>query len=150
MNHDNDLIKGVGYMVIQASHLEREIEEVCSWVGMAFDRPEHHESTRVSDKIKWCKGRIKEVENSTLDSLDKHLDKAINLLEKRNKLVHGQIYFAPGAPEKIIPSKPKDRERTVLPSEAYKLAESMYELHQSILSDNAFKLVSALKNRINT
>ena len=73
----------------------------------------------------------------------------MNFLEKRNKLVHGQIFFASDAPEKLIPSKPKDRERTILPSEVYDLAESMYELHQIILSENAFKLVGALKGRIN-
>lgn len=149
MDRDDDLIRGVGYMVIQASHLEREMERICSWIGMGFSRPAHHETKRVSDKIKWCKSKIEEVESSKLDNLDKYLDKAMNFLEKRNKLVHGQIFFASDAPEKLIPSKPKDRERTILPSEVYDLAESMYELHQRILSENAFKLVDALKGRIN-
>lgn len=39
MDRDDDLIRGVGYMVIQASHLEREIEEVCRWLGSGFSRP---------------------------------------------------------------------------------------------------------------
>lgn len=149
MNRDDDLIRGVGYMVIQASHLERQIEEVCRWLGMGFSRPEHHERKRVSDKIKWCKSIIKELNNTKLEPLDKSLDKAMNLLEKRNKLVHGQIYFASTAPEKIVPSKLKDKERVILPSEAYDLADSMYNLHQRILSENAFRLVDSLKGRIN-
>lgn len=149
MDRDDDLIRGVGYMVIQASHLERQIEEICRWLGMGIDRPEHHESVRVSDKIKWCKSKIKELDQSKLESLDKSLDKAMNLLSKRNKLVHGQIYFASNAPEKIVPSKLKDKERVILPSEAYNLAESMYQLHQRILSENAFKLVDSLRGRIN-
>lgn len=52
MDRDEDLIRGIGYLVIQASHLERQIEEVCRWFGMGFPRPEHHETIRVSDKIK--------------------------------------------------------------------------------------------------
>jgi hypothetical protein len=149
INHDNDLIRGVGYMVIQASHLEREIEEICSWLGMGFNRPPHHETVRVSDKIKWSKEKIRELNDPKLGGLDKSLDKAMNLLEKRNKLVHGRIFFASDAPEKLIPSKPKERERVVSPSEPYDLAESMYNLHQRILSANAFKLVGSLKGRIN-
>ena len=115
---------------------------------MGIPRPEHHETSQVSKKIKWCKSQIKELNNINLDSLDKSLDKAMNLLEKRNKLVHGQIYFASNAPEKIIPSKAKDKERTILPSEVYDLAESIYNLHQRILSQNAFKLVDSLKGKI--
>lgn len=146
---DEDLIRGLGYMVIQASHLERQIEEICKWFGMGFERPENHETNRVSDKIKWCKSKIKEVADPKLNQLDNYLDKAMTLLNKRNKLVHGQIYFASGAPEKIIPSKAKDRERLLFPAEVYDLAESMYELHTNILSTNAFSLVAALKGRIN-
>lgn len=148
MDRDEDLIRGVGYMVIQASHLERQIEEVCRWIAMGFSRPEHHEHSRVSDKIKWCKSKIKELNNQNLVALDRSLDKALNLLEKRNKLVHGQIYFASEAPEKIIPSKPKEKERIIYPSEAYDLAESMYHLHQRILSDNAFRLIGSLEGSI--
>jgi hypothetical protein len=149
MDRDNDLIRGVGYMVIQASHLERTIEEICNFLAMGITRPEHHETKRVSDKIKWCKFQIKELNNTKLDSLDKSLDKALNLLNKRNRLVHGQIFFASNAPEKIVPSKLKDNERTILPSEPYDLAESMYNLHQRILSENASRLVHSLKSRIN-
>jgi len=149
MDRDNDLIRGVGYMVIQASHLERTIEEICNFLAMGITRPEHHETKRVSDKIKWCKCQIKELNNTKLDSLDKSLDKALNLLNKRNRLVHGQIFFASNAPEKIVPSKLKDNERTILPSEPYDLAESMYNLHQRILSENASRLVHSLKSRIN-
>jgi len=148
MVRDNDLIRGVGYMVIQASHLERQIEEVCRWLAMGIARPEHHETHQVSKKIKWCKNKIKELNDTNLDSLDRSLDKAMNLLDKRNKLVHGQIYFSSNAPEKIIPSKGKDKERTILPSEVYDLAESIYNLHQRILSQNAFKLVDSLKSKI--
>ena len=148
MVRDNDLIRGVGYMVIQASHLERQIEEICRWLAMGVTRPEHHEAQQVSKKIKWCKCQIKELNNTNLDSLDKSLDKAMNLLDKRNKLVHGQIYFTSNAPEKIIPNKAKDKERTILPSEVYDLAESIYNLHQRILSQNAFKLVDSLKGKI--
>ena len=136
-------------MLNTASHLEREIEHICQWFGMGFSRLEHHETNRVSDKIKWCKTKIKEVKDNRLRSLDKCLDKAMNLLEKRNKLVHGQIYFATNAPEKLILSKKGEHERVVLPSEAYDLAELMYELHIRILSENAFKLVAALEGRIN-
>lgn len=150
MDRDEDLIRGVGYMVIQASHLERQIEEMCSWMEMGFLRPQHHERSRVSDKIKWCKAHIKTLDNPKLKQLDKSLDKAMNLLEKRNRLVHGQIYFASNAPEKIVPSKQKDKERLILPSEVYNLAESMYHLHQRILSENAFNLVDTLKGRINS
>jgi len=149
MDRDGDLIRGVGYMVIQASHLEREIEEICRWFGMGITRPEYHKTKVVSEKIKWCKSQIKEIDNTELEVLDKYLDKAMNLLKKRNKLVHGQIYFASNAPEKLIPSKPKDKEREISPSEAYDLAEAMYDLHQKILSENAFKLVAALESRIN-
>lgn len=136
-------------MVIQASHLERQIEEVCRWFGMGFPRPEHHESQRVSDKIKWCKTQIKNLNNSKLEHLNRSLDKAMNLLDKRNKLVHGQIYFTSDATEKIVPSKLKDKERVLLPAEAYDLAESMYNLHQRILRENALTLVDSLKSRIN-
>lgn len=149
MDRDEDLIRGVGYMVIQASHLEREIEELCCWFGLAFPRPKHHEAIRVSDKIKWCKQKIKDANDHTLESLDKALDKTVNLLEKRNKLVHGQIYFASNAPEKIISTKKGVHERELLASEVYDLAENIYELHQSLLGENAFKLVEALKDKIN-
>lgn len=148
MDRDDDLIRGVGYMVIQASHLEREIEEICRWFGMGFSRPKHHETKRVSDKIKWCKSKIKELGDERLGTLDKYLDKAMNLLDKRNKLVHGKIYFASAAPEKLIPSKKGDKERLILPKDAYDLAEAMYELHIRILSENAFKLVASLEGRI--
>ena len=57
-------------MVIQASHLERSIEEVCRWIGMGFTRPEHHKTKRVSDKIKWCKNKIKELGNTKLETLN--------------------------------------------------------------------------------
>jgi len=149
MEKDEDLIRGVGYMVIQASHLERQIEEVCRWFAMGFSRPEHHEHSKVSEKIKWCKSKIKELNNQNLEQLDRSLDKAMNLLKKRNQLVHGQIYFASEAPEKIIPSKPKEKERLIYPSEAYELAESMHNLHQRLLSGNALRLVGSLKGRIN-
>ena len=149
MDRDEDLIRGVGYMVIQASHLEREIEELCRWLGLAFPRPEYHEAIRVSDKIKWCKQKIKEANDHTLESLDKVLDRAMNLLEERNKLVHGQIYFALNAPEKIISTKKGVRERKLSALEVYDLAENMYELHQNLLGENAFKLVEALKDKIN-
>lgn len=135
-------------MVIQASHLERKIEDICCWFEMGFTRPEHHKTQRVSDKIKWCKCQIKELNNTMLAPLDKSLDKAMNLLNRRNKLVHGQIYFASNMPEKIIPSSMKDKERAILPSEVYDLAESIYKLHQRILSENAFRLVHSLKGRI--
>lgn len=150
MDRDDDLIRGVGYMVIQASHLEREIEELCRWFGMAFSRPQHHETIRVSNKIKWCKEKIKEANDTRLEKLDQSLDKARNLLEKRNKLVHGQIYFSSSAPEKLISTKKGEHERVLLPSVVYDLAQSMYELHQQILSENAFKLLAALKGRINS
>ena len=123
MDQDEDLIRGVGYMVIQASHLEREIEELCRWLHWAFPRPKNHEAIRVSDKIKWCKQKIKEANDHTLESLDQALDKAMNLLEKRNKLVHGQIYFASSVPEKIISTKKGVHERVLLASEAYDLAK---------------------------
>jgi hypothetical protein len=109
MVRDDVLIRGVGYIVIHASHLEREIEEVCRWLAMGVSRSEHHETKRVSDKIKWCKCQIREINSSRLDSLDKSLDKALNLLDKRNRLVHEQILFAENAPEKIVPSKLKDK-----------------------------------------
>jgi hypothetical protein len=37
----------------------------------------------------------------------------------------------------------------LLASEVYDLAINMYELHQNLLSENAFKLVEALKDKIN-
>ena len=147
MIRDNDLIRGVGYMVIQASHLEKKIEDICCWLNMGFTRPEHHTTRRVSDKIKWCKLKIKELDNPILSALDKSLDKAANLLQERNKLVHGQIYFASNMPEKIVSSSMKDKDKEILPSKVYDLAESMYKLHQKILSENSFRLVSSLKGR---
>ena len=150
MIRDNDLIRALGHMVIQASHLEREIEEICCWLDMGFTRPEHHENQQVSKKIKWCKSRIKELNTTNLDSLNISLDKAMNLLEKRNKVVHGQIYFALNEPEKIFSSRSKCKERTILPSEVYDLAESIYNLHQAILTENAFTLTYSLKDRIDS
>lgn len=149
MDRDEDLIRGIGYMVIQASHLEREIEEICRWFSMGMDRPKYHESARVSDKIKWCKSQINLLGDTRLEGLARNLDKARNLLEKRNGFVHGQIYFAVNAPEKLIPSKKSEKERLVKPADAYDLAEKMYELHLRILSENAFILVDSFKGRIN-
>ncbi|SHO56982.1 hypothetical protein [Vibrio quintilis] len=148
MDRDDDLIRGIGYMVIQASHLEREIEDICCWLSMGCSRPPHHETKRVSEKIKWCKIKIRELKDERLQGLDRSLDKAKNLLERRNKLVHGQIYFAKDAPEKLIPGRKNEREKLIVPDEAYDLAEAMYNLHQAILSENAFKLVAALSGRM--
>lgn len=102
----------------------------------------------MSEKIKWCKSKIRELDDERLKNLEKYLDKALNLLDKRNKLVHGQIYFAPNVPEKLIPSRPNDKENLVYPSDAYDLAEDMYDLHRRILSENSFALLAALKGRI--
>ncbi|OZY84378.1 hypothetical protein CBP51_14295 [Cellvibrio mixtus] len=148
MNRDNDVIRAVGYVTIQASHLEGVIEEIAEWLGAAVQRPQHHETARISEKIKWCKSAIRQLNSAELTNLVRSLDKAENLFIKRNELVHGRIYFDDELPEILVPTKAGKREKYIAAPELYDLAESIYNLHIRILSENSFKLVAALSKVI--
>ena len=150
MKRDNDVIRAVGYVTIQASHLEGVVEEIAKWLGAAVERPQYHETARVSDKIKWCKLVIRQLSSPELTNLERSLDKAENLFIKRNELVHGRIYFDDELPEILVPTKAGEREKYITAPELYDLAEGIYNLHESILSENSFKLVSAISKVIET
>ncbi|MFL1916798.1 hypothetical protein ACJW8B_15585 [Plesiomonas shigelloides] len=148
MHRDNDVIRAVGYVTIQASHLEGVIEEIAQWLSAAVECPQYHETVRISDKIKWCKSTIRQLNAVELDNLVNSLDKAENLFTKRNELVHGRIYFDDVLPEILVPTKNGKKERNITAHDLYNLAEKIHNLHQCILSENSFKLFSALSKVI--
>lgn len=137
MRVDDDVVRAMGNMVIQAGHLEKAIQDLCLELEAKQERPKTSQVLSARNNIKWCKTIIRQHEGDAFNDLDTLLDKADNILLKRNELIHGQIYFDDYRPEVLMN---KEKQREIRAKEIYELAESMYQIHFNLPIDYAWKI----------
>ncbi|WP_133406520.1 hypothetical protein [Parashewanella tropica] len=141
----NKSLEAIGLIVIHASHLEREIESLCTFFIDRFPRSECPNTAGTRKKIQWMQKCIKQLNTNQLIDLSKKLDKANNLLSKRNDIVHGQIFIS-DLPDQLIciNERASSKQKRLMSSELFKLAEDINISHTNLSFGTVSKLVCAI------
>ncbi|MDQ8205846.1 hypothetical protein [Pelagicoccus sp. SDUM812003] len=151
IKRDNDIIRAVGWVATQSSQLEVEIEEIANFLAGVFDRIDNDPNSNVGRKLEWIKSVVREIDSNELKDFSDALQRASELLDQRNKLIHGQIYFDELQPSKmqLRPNSNDQKPSRVTPEKVYNLAESLWTLQLDIFSKHAMTLLGVIKDRTN-
>jgi hypothetical protein len=128
--NDGDIVRGLGYTTLYAAYMEEAIDE-CRVALMKRDPapPKGIEKWPISRRVEYVQGRLAQFAPlpQELAELPSHLDYVLDLLERRNEVIHGRIYGSlQGEQDELRPGRPTGSVRPIAPAELYDLSNEMF------------------------
>lgn len=140
---DGDLIRGLGFVALYAAYLEEAVDE-CLAVVSAHDAGYDERLFRrpTSKKIEYILRRMQTLEplSSELARFPAILGKISNLLEDRNRVIHGRVYAIPNVGDVRISGRPGVPEVRANSAELYALANILLAARDPLLHASMFSL----------
>lgn len=141
MENDGDIVRALGFVTLNASYLEEQIEE---FIHLLNDYKKYKGGWQISTKIKHAKTVISELDGRRFADLIADLDTCLTIFEDRNALVHGRIYAGLDRPDTLKSSRPGVSDREVTSSELYQLVHEMKEFRSAIHRPMILEIPQAL------
>jgi len=118
LRDDGDIIRGLGYVALRAGYLEEGIDECAE----AFSLPPDKQPA--SKKARCC---IELAKVLGVDIIADALSRSIELLERRNEMIHGRFYAQDHGPDLRKSGRPGKLTVEVTSAELYALADEILE-----------------------
>jgi hypothetical protein len=141
---DGDEIKGLGFVTMHSSHLERKIDDLLFQLSPIDEFTMKQQKWSISRKIKKAKKVLSIIAGEFAKELIVNLNKCSEHFEWRNELVHGRIYSPDYHKENLESGRPKIPNRQVTSQELYMLANNLVELNSMIYRSMIFDLPKAI------
>jgi len=141
MEDDGDIVRALGFVTLNASYLEEQIESLLELLSLYS---EYKGSWQISSKIKHSKATLTDLDKNRFSDVIIDLDTCLRIFEDRNALVHGRIYAGLNRPDTLKSSRPNVPDRVVESSELYQLANEMQKFRSAVYRPMIFEIPKAL------
>jgi hypothetical protein len=128
IENDGDIIRGLGFVVMHAAHLEGKIDDLLLNLSVLEPYSPEEQKWPISKKIKKARSIISEIDSSFALQLMKELDACKEHFEWRNELVHGRIYSPEYHKENLVSQRQNVPSREANSGELYTLANNLVDL----------------------
>lgn len=147
MEDDGNIVRGLGFVTLNASYLEEQIEALLELLKIF---KEYNGGWQISRKIKHAIDTLTEFDENRFSDLISDLGTCLQIFEDRNSLVHGRIYAGINRPDTLKSSRPNMPDREVESAELYQLAKEMSEFRSAIYRPMIFEIPRALNEYLET
>ena len=137
---DGDIVRGLGFVVMNSAHLEGWINELLFHFNSIEEYTEKQQRWTISRKIKKIKGILSKSADPLAKEICDDLDLCSEHFEWRNELVHGRIYSPEYHKDNLRSSRPNVPNRKAASEELYTLANNLDKLSARIYRPTIFKL----------
>ncbi len=137
---DGDIVRGLGFVVMNSAHLEGWIHELLFHLASIEEYTEKEQRWRISRKIEKIKGILSKSDDPLAKEICDDLDLCSEHFEWRNELVHGRIYSPEYHKDNLHSSRPNVPNRKADSEELYTLANNLNELSARVYRPTIFKL----------
>ncbi len=141
MEDDGDIVRALGFVTLNASYLEEQIE---SLLELLSRYRKYKGGWQISSKIKHAKAVLTDLDSNRFSDLIIDLDTCLKIFEDRNVLVHGRIYAGLNRPDTLKSSRSNVPDRVVESSELYQLANEMQDFRSVVYRPMIFEIPKAL------
>jgi hypothetical protein len=125
ISDDGDIVRGLGFMVIRAAHLEQEIDELLFQLSPLEPYAEKEQKYPISKKISKAERILSEYQNAFSLKILAELKDCKEHFEWRNELVHGRIYSPEYHVNNLKSGRPNVPDRQATSEELYMLANNL-------------------------
>lgn len=122
---DDDIARGLGFMVMRAAHLEGEIDALLFQLSALEAYTEKEQKLPISKKISKAEKILSKYQNEFSSKIITELQNCREHFEWRNELVHGRIYSPDYHVNNLTSGRPNVPERPATSSELYILANKL-------------------------
>lgn len=129
MEDDGNIVRALGFVTLNASYLEEQIEALIDLLGTYR---KYNGGWQISSKIKHAKAVISELYVNKFSALIADLDMCLKIFNDRNALVHGRIYAGLDRSDTLKSSRLNMPDREVTSFELYQLVHEMNEFRSAI------------------
>ena len=137
---DGDIIRGLGFVVMNSAYLEGWINELLFQLASVEEYTEKQQRWPISRKIKKIKGILSKSDDPLAEEIRDDLDLCSEHFEWRNELVHGRIYSPEYNEDNLHSLRPNVPNRKADSKELYTLANNLEELSARVYRPTIFKL----------
>ena len=128
---DGDIIRGLGLVALYTAYLEEMIDGCVAGLRI-IDTASSTSLEKMSarEKLYHCKKLLMKLENDNVEmnKLIKLIDESLELLQRRNELLHGRIYSQFEKPALIRSGRSGVPEREISSAELYDLATKIFTI----------------------
>lgn len=147
MEDDGDIVRGLGFVTLNASYLEEQIEALIELLKVF---KEYKGGWQISSKINHTIVTLTEFDQNRFSDLISDLGTCLQIFNDRNALVHGRIYAGISHPDTLKSSRPNVPDREVESAELYQLANEMSDFRSAIYRPMIFEIPRALNEYLET
>jgi hypothetical protein len=122
MDDDGDIVRGLGFVTLNASYLEEQIEDLVELLNIYKN---YSGGWQISGKINHAVDTLAEFDSTKFSGLIQDLNTCLQIFKDRNYLVHGRIYAGINRPATLKSSRVNVPDREVESAELYQLANEM-------------------------
>jgi len=137
---DGDIIKGLGYVVMHAAHLEGRIDSLLDYLALAKLVKEKDFRLPISIKIKNLISIFEKYSEEWTVELTDDLNSCLERFEWRNEVVHGRIYSPEYTYDNLESGRRNEPSRRAESKELYDLANDLRDLDACIYRPQQFKM----------
>jgi len=141
MDDDGDIVRALGFVTLNASYLEEQIESLLELLSLYR---EYKGGWQISSKIKHAKTVLTDLDKNRFSGLIIDLGTCLKIFEDRNALVHGRVYAGLNRPDTLKSSRPNVPDRVVESSELYQLANEMQDFRSAVYRPMIFEIPKSL------
>ena len=125
LTDDGDIARGLGFMVMRAAHLEREIDQLLFQLSPLESFTEKEQKLPISKKIAKAEKILSKYSNEFSLKIIAELEICREHFEWRNELVHGRIYSPYDQANNLESGRPNVPDRPATSCELYMLANNL-------------------------
>jgi hypothetical protein len=114
LRDDGDIIRGLGFVALYAGYLEEGIDDCAAALGLPQSKQP------MSERGRLC---IEQAKALGVDTITKALEQSVDLLERRNEVIHGRYYGQVHGPDIRRSGRPGRPTVEVTSAELYALAD---------------------------
>jgi hypothetical protein len=142
---DGDIVRGLGFVTMHASHLEGRIEDLLVILSAISPYSVTEQKWPISKKIRKCIKVLRTIPVTVSSSIVADLEHCLEHFEWRNELVHGRVYSPKYKKENLKSARPNVPDRKVRSGELYLLANNLVALNSGIYRPMLFDLPRELR-----
>ena len=125
---DGDIVRGLGFVVLHAAHLEGQIEDMLFQLSAIEPYTEKEKKLPISKKIKKAINVLAKFKDSFALKIIEELNSCSEHFEWRNEVVHGRIYSPEYHDKNLVSGRENVPARKADSSELYMLANNFVAL----------------------
>jgi hypothetical protein len=142
---DGDIVRGLGFVTMHASHLEGRIEDLLTILSSISPYSPAEQKWPISKKVRKCIKVLRTIPGTVSSEIIADLEQCLSHFEWRNELVHGRVYSPKYKKENLKSARPNVPDRKVRSHELYMLANNLVELNARIYRPMLFALPRELR-----